>query len=157
MSRVRLAVGAAAVVLAAGVLAGCGGSDSGAGETSSKPAGGDKSASAEAEPEAKASEAPAEVKIVKSGYENHDTWGENAYVVYWELTNTGDEEGNFFAGLDFLDADGDVMGSTGITADKLGPGKTAKGNIAPLDVEIDKGDINAIKGVRVSEIERMDS
>lgn len=151
MSKVRLAVGAAAVVLAAGVLAGCGGSDSGAGETSSKPAGGDKTASAEA----KAS-APAEVRIVKSGYEDHDTWGENAYVVHWELTNTGGKEGNFFASLDFLDADGDVMGSTGISADKLGPGKTAKGNTAPLDVEIDKGDINAIKGVRVSDIERMD-
>ncbi|MGA5599574.1 hypothetical protein ACPCUF_00810 [Streptomyces griseoincarnatus] len=154
MSRVRLAVGAAAVVLAAGVLAGCGDSDSG-GETSSKPAGGDRAASAEAKPEAEAS-APAEVKIVKSGYENHETWGENAYVVYWELTNTGDEAGNFFAGLDFLDADGDVLGSTGITADKLGPGKTAKGNIAPLDVEIDKGDISAIKGVRVVDIERME-
>ncbi len=31
-----------------------------------------------------------------------------------ELTNTSDKEGNFYAGLDFLDADGDVMGSTGI-------------------------------------------
>ncbi|EMF31126.1 hypothetical protein H114_00817 [Streptomyces gancidicus BKS 13-15] len=149
MSRVRLAVGAAAVVLAAGVLAGCGDSDSG-GETSSKPAGGDKAAAAEAS----TSTAPAEVKIVKAGYEDHETWGEHAYVVYWELTNTGSEQGNFYAGLDFLDADGDVVGSTGLTADKVGPGKTAKGNLAPLDVEIDKGDINAIKGVRVAEIER---
>lgn len=151
MSKVRWAGCAAAVVLAAGALAGCGGSDES--EGSSKPAGASKGAEA---PKASKSAAPAEVTIVKSGYEDHETWGAHAYVVYWELTNTGSKQGNFYAGLDFLDADGDVVGSTGITADKLGPGKTAKGNTAPLEAEIDKGDINAIKGVRVSEIERHD-
>lgn len=154
MKKFRLAVSAAAVVLAAGVLAGCGGSDEAA--DSSKPAGTGAAKSAEPEAAEEKQDAPAEVKIVKSGFEDHDVWGPNSYVVHWELTNTGDKAGNFFAGLDFLDADGDVLGSTGITADKLGPGKTSKGNIAPLDVEITNGEMGDIKDVKVSDVERMD-
>ncbi|MGW4007903.1 hypothetical protein [Streptomyces sp. NPDC004763] len=156
MRKIRLSAGVAAVVFAAGLLSACGGGD---GESSTSAASTAASASEGGAPveDAKSeSSKPADVKIVKAGYEDHEVWGDNAYVVYWELTNTGDKAGNFYAGLDFLDKDGDVLGSTGITADKVGPGKTAKGNASPLDVEIDKGEMSDIKDVRVTDIERMD-
>ncbi|MFI8008431.1 hypothetical protein [Streptomyces sp. NPDC086010] len=57
-------------------------------------------------------------------------------------------------GLEFLDADGDVLGSTGVTADKLGPGKTNRGGTAPLESEIANGPMASIKSVRVSEVDR---
>lgn len=155
MRKIRLSVSVGAVVLAAGLLAGCGGTDDDSSAASSASPAASGGAAVEGDAKSKPS-APADVKIVKSGYENHEVWGDNAYVVYWELTNTGDKQGHFYAGLDFLDADGDVLGSTGITADKVGPGKTAKGNTAPIDAEIDKGDMSAIKDVRVTDIERMD-
>ncbi|WP_189596323.1 hypothetical protein [Streptomyces pilosus] len=49
-----------------------------------------------------------------------------------------------------------MTGSTGITVDRLSPGKTGKGDTAPLDVEIDKGDFTEIKAVKVSDVERME-
>ncbi|MEV7797294.1 hypothetical protein AB0O68_35975 [Streptomyces sp. NPDC087512] len=145
----RVGLVAAAAVLVVGAVA-CDSADTaadgqGAGASSSAPP---KSPSASA--------APAVVKIASARYEDHEVWGDNAYVVRWELTNTGDQAGNFYTGLDFLDADGDVLGSTGITADKVGPGKTAKGEASPLDAEIDKGPMDAIKDVKVSEVQRLD-
>lgn len=139
----------AAAVLVAGMLAACGGTEDSAG-------GDGKGGAAASAPAPKKSEAPADVTLVKQGWEDHEVWGDNAYVVHWELTNTGAEAGNFYAGLEFLDADGDVLGSTGITADKLGPGKTSTGNSAPLEAEITNGPMSAIKSARVSEVERLD-
>ncbi|MEW2068422.1 hypothetical protein [Streptomyces sp. NPDC007346] len=147
MRRVWLSVGAA--VFAAGMLTACSGGDIEGDTSSSTAAAG-----------APAKEAPAEavaskdVKIVKSGFEDHDTWGPGAYVVRWSITNSGDEEAGYYAGLDFVDSAGRVLGSTGITADKVGPGSTAKGDIAPLPVEIDKGKITDITGVRVTDVDR---
>jgi hypothetical protein len=140
---------AAAAVLMAGSLVACGGTeDAGGGDA--------KGGASASEPAAKKSAAPADVKLVKQGWEDHEVWGDHAYVVHWKITNTGAEAGNFFAGLEFLDKDGDVLGSTGITADKLGPGKTSKGDSAPLDAEITNGKMSDIKSARVSEVERMD-
>ncbi|MDH6489608.1 hypothetical protein [Streptomyces sp. SAI-127] len=143
-------VAAVAVLVGGSLLTAC--NDS----TTDTASGDGKGGASSSAPAAKKSKAPADVKIVSAKYEDHEVWGDHAFVVRWELTNTGTKAGNFYAGLDFTDADGDVMGSTGITADKLGPGKTAKGDSAPLPAEITKGDIDAIKGVTVSEVERMD-
>ncbi|MFE7431361.1 hypothetical protein ACFU7B_39795, partial [Streptomyces sp. NPDC057545] len=73
-----------------------------------------------------------DVRIVKAGVEDHQTWGPKAYVVHYEVKNSGSEEANYFVGLDFLDGAGRILGSTGVTADKVGKGSTAKGNTAPL-------------------------
>ncbi|MFJ9200956.1 hypothetical protein [Streptomyces flaveolus] len=140
----------AAVALLVPLAVGCGDTEDTAGDGK---AGGGAAASA---PAPKKSTSPADVKLVKKGWEDHDVWGPHSYVVHWELTNTGKEQGNFFAGLDFLDKDGDVLGSTGITADKVGPGKTARGDSASLDVEIDKGEISDIVDAKVSTVERLD-
>ncbi|MFJ4703147.1 hypothetical protein ACIP5N_33850 [Streptomyces sp. NPDC088768] len=98
--------------------------------------------------------ASADVRIVKSGVEDHPTWGPGAYVVHYEITNHGRSAAGYFAQLEFLDADKDVLGTTGITADKLGAGKVSTGDTAPLDVEIRNGKMTDIRSVRVSEVDR---
>jgi hypothetical protein len=140
----------AAAALLLPMAVGCGDAENTAGDGK---AGSSAAASA---PAPKKSTSPAAVKLVKKGWEDHDVWGPHSYVVHWKLTNTGAEQGNFFASLDFLDKDGDVLGSTGITADKVGPGKTARGDSAPLDVEIDKGEMSDIVDAKVASVERLD-
>ncbi|MEH0402908.1 hypothetical protein ACFY7V_03715 [[Kitasatospora] papulosa] len=153
MRKVWLSV--AAAVAAAGVLTACG--DTGSGEGSAK---GDAAvASSSSTAGAGAEDAPAagslkDARIVGSGVEDHETWGAGAYVVRYEITNSGAAAADYFVGLEFLDADGDVLGSTGVTADKLGPGKTNRGDTAPLESEISNGPMSAIKSVRVSEVDR---
>ncbi|MFC8723703.1 hypothetical protein [Streptomyces bacillaris] len=141
MRKVWLSVVAAAVAAAA--LTAC--------TSNEGPVRGDAAAGAEKAP---AAEASADVTIVGSGVEDHETWGEKAYVVQYEITNGGQQAANYFAQLEFLDSDGDVLGSTGVTAEKLGVGKTHRGDIAPLPAEITNGQIADIQTVRVSEVDR---
>ncbi|MFC7791339.1 FxLYD domain-containing protein [Streptomyces cinereoruber] len=156
MRRVMLPVLAA--VVAAAALTACTSDDDGGDAAKNDTATATSSMAPERETD-DAGEAPAvegakDVKIVKSGVEDHPTWGPKAYVVRYEITNHGDEAANYFVQLEFLDADGDVLGSTGVTADKLGPGKTSRGDSAPLDVEIQNGKISDIRSVRVSQVDR---
>ncbi|MGO4747922.1 hypothetical protein AB4212_04665 [Streptomyces sp. 2MCAF27] len=95
-----------------------------------------------------------DVRIMKAGVEDHEVWGPKAYVVHYEITNHGKSAADYFAQFEFLDKDGDVLGATGVTADKLGPGKTHKGDSAPLDSEITNGAMKDIKSVRVSQVDR---
>ena len=94
------------------------------------------------------------MEITKAGYEDHEVWGEHAYVFHYEITNNGPQAADYFAQIEFLDTDGDVLGTTGITADKLGPGKTKEDAGAPLDVEIENGDPDDIDSARISQVER---
>lgn len=155
MRRFGLAV---AVVAAVSLLAGCGGGeDAGASEkgrasvTAVASGEGDAGGKAGAAGE---DAAKGDVKIVSSGFQDHDVWGPNAYVVKYEITNSGEDPASYFAQLEFLDADKDVLGSTGITVDKLGSGKTNRGDTAPLESEITNGKMSDIVSVRVSEVER---
>ncbi|MEU0950475.1 hypothetical protein ABZ379_48830 [Streptomyces canus] len=143
-------VAAAAVLVGGSLLTAC--NDS----TTDSASGDGKGGSSSSAPAPRKSTAPADVKLTRQGWEDHEVWGDHAYVVHWEITNTGTKAGNFFAGLEFLDKDGDVLGSTGITADKLGPGKTSKGDSAPLEAEITNGKMSDIKSARVSEVQRLD-
>ncbi len=141
---------AVAAVAAAALLTGCG--DTGeetAGSGSSSPAAAKGDAKREASAEAK------DVKITRSGVEDHEVWG-RAFVTHYEITNHGKGAANYFVQLEFLDGDGDVLGATGVTADKLGPGKTNKGDTAPMESEIKNGKMSDIKRVRVSTVERTD-
>lgn len=95
----------------------------------------------------------ADVKVVRSGFEDHETWGPGAYVITYKITNRGPKEASFFVGFDFLDKDGDVLGSTGVTADRVGPGKANRGDTAPIEAEITNGKMKDIRSVRVSEID----
>ncbi|MFZ4160490.1 hypothetical protein ACOZDE_18965 [Streptomyces griseoincarnatus] len=146
MRRIGLVAGAA--VAAVVLVTGCGdtGGDTAGSGSSSAPAG-----------DAKAAEQPdaaKDARITGKGFRDHDVWGEDAYVTEYEITNRGEGAANYFVQLEFLDADGDVLGSTGVTADKLGEGKTNKGDTAPVDAEITNGKMSDIRDVRVSMVER---
>ncbi|MEU6015287.1 hypothetical protein ABZ826_14915 [Streptomyces sp. NPDC047515] len=78
----------------------------------------------------------------------------HAYVVHYTIRNGGSGAANYYARFEFLDKDGDVLGKTGVTADKLGPGKTKTGESAPLDSEIEHGTVKDIASVRVAHVER---
>ncbi|MGW5038982.1 hypothetical protein ACWEQK_12630 [Streptomyces parvulus] len=70
---------------------------------------------------AESSKAPAEsgdVKITKAGVEDHQVWGDGAYVVHYEITNTGADAANYFAEIRLVDKDGDHLGQTGVTGDR---------------------------------------
>ncbi|AIV35572.1 hypothetical protein [Streptomyces sp. CCM_MD2014] len=155
MRKIMLSVGAA--VAAVGLVAGCSG-DGGTGDagkestaaTAGQEAGSGDSAKAAGEDIAKR-----DVKIVSSGVKDHDVWGPKAYVVAYEVTNGGKDDASYFVQLRFLDQDGDVLGTTGITADNVGPGKTNRGDTAPLESEITNGKIGDIRSVKVSTVDRM--
>jgi hypothetical protein len=140
----------AAVAVALAVLTGC---SSGSDTSDSKPVAA-PSTSAAAPESPSATPQQSDVKITSARFEDHEVWGPNAYVVHYTVTNTGNDAADYFAQFEFLDKDGDYLGSTGITADKLGPGKSKKGDSAPLDAEIENGKIADIAEVRVSQVER---
>jgi hypothetical protein len=147
----RLGVAVAAVLMLSPVVVGCDG------ETTASNEGKGSSTSAPASTGAEKPKAPAaskDVKITKSGVEDHDVWGPGAYVVHYEVTNHGDDAANYYAEIELLDKDGDHLGQTGITADKLGPGKTSTGDIGILQAEITNGKLSDIVKARVSQVDR---
>ncbi|TBO57529.1 hypothetical protein EYS09_22215 [Streptomyces kasugaensis] len=151
MRRIALTLAATAV---AGLLAGCSGVDqAGKGDVAVKSTASAKSNGGAAGGDGAKSYA-ADVKITKSGVEDHKVWGPHSYVVHYEITNHGPAAANYFAEIEFLDRDGDVLGKTGITADKLGPGKTKRADIAPVEAEIENGKPADIRSARVSQVAR---
>jgi hypothetical protein len=146
------------VAVVAASLTACSSSDSSGGDDAASSPKASVTAPASARPSSPASQAAprkqSDVKIVKAGVEDHPVWGPRAYVVHYVVTNHGKEPADYFAQVEFLDKDGDHLGNTGITADKLGVGKSKAGDIAPLDVEIQNGKIADIRSVRVSEVQR---
>lgn len=94
-----------------------------------------------------------DVTITQAGVEDHELWGAGTYVVHYEITNHGTADASYFAQLAFLDADGDQLGTTGITADNLGPGKTKAGETRPLEPEIENGPLGAVTSVQVTQVE----
>lgn len=166
----RVALSVAAAGLVAGLVVGCSESEDSGGEGTDGGAAAGASAADGAgggsqeepgvgeepavEEEPAAEDATGDVTIVHAGVMDHDVWGPGAFVVEYEITNSTDEAQNYFASIEFLDADGDVLGSTGVTADQLGPGKTHSGDTAPLPVEIDNGEMADIVEARVSLVDR---
>ncbi|MEU3556133.1 FxLYD domain-containing protein [Streptomyces fragilis] len=151
MRRGRVPVAVVGLVVAAGLVAGCGAAED-TGTAKGIRAGAD--ARPGTVPGADGV-SPRDARILESGFEDHATWGPGSYVVRYEITNGGKDAAHYFVGFEFLDADGDVLGSTGVTADGLGPGRTKRGDTAPLASEIENGPLKSIADVRVSTVERM--
>ncbi|MFC8124457.1 hypothetical protein [Streptomyces sp. NPDC057302] len=101
--------------------------------------------------------APGDAKLTKVGREDDDVWGKNAYVVHYAITNHGEGPGDYQVSVEFLDKDGDVLGSTGVGTEKLGEGKTSKGGTVPLKEELTNGKLSDIKDARITEVTRMES
>lgn len=143
-------LGWVAAVLLAGLLTGCGGTeDAGGGDAK-----GGAAASAPAAKKSEASAASKDVKILKAGVEDHEVWGDGAYVVHYKITNSGEDEANYFAEIRLVDKDGDHLGQTGVTADRLGPGKSSSGDIGVLEAEITNGKLSDIVGAKVGTVDR---
>lgn len=53
-----------------------------------------------------------------------------------------------------LDRDRDHLGQTGVTADKLGPGKSKVAGIGLLDAKVQNGKLSDITSARVSKVDR---
>lgn len=151
----RRTIAAAAALTAALALTSCGAGDTDSGD-SSKPEPSSSSTDGDGNPE-DADTHTSDAKLAKQGVEDHETWGPGAYVVHYEITNSGNEAADYFVMIEFLDSDGDVLGTTGITADKLGAGKTNRGDTSPLPAEIDNGEMSDIETARVGEVERTPS
>ncbi|RDD85729.1 hypothetical protein DVZ84_28720 [Streptomyces parvulus] len=142
---------AAAAVLMAGALVSCGGTENTASEDGKS---GSTSESASAAESSKAPAASGDVKITKAGVEDHQVWGDGAYVVHYEITNTGADAANYFAEIRLVDKDGDHLGQTGVTADRLGPGKFSTGDIGVLEAEIQNGKLSDIVAAKVGTVDR---
>ncbi|WP_371097147.1 hypothetical protein [Streptomyces sanglieri] len=153
MKRTQLRHALVAVAVGAVVLTGCSGGEEAAAGKGSAPSAADKPKPQDKPTKA---EAPAskDVRIVKAGVEDHQTWGPKAYVVHYEAKNSSDTTAAYYAEIEFLDKDGDHLGQTGITVDKLGPGKTSEGNTAPLEAEIRNGKQSDIRSARVTKVDR---
>ncbi|MFF4179658.1 hypothetical protein [Streptomyces sp. NPDC001750] len=144
-----------AVAVGAVVLTGCSGGEEAAAEKGSASQAADKPKAQEQPTKAEES-ASQDVRLVKTGVEDHQTWGPKAYVVHYKVTNSGPAAANYFAEIEFLDKDGDHLGQTGITVDKLGPGKVSEGDTAPLEAEIRNGKLTDIRSARVTKVDRTD-
>lgn len=151
--RNRIVLAAAGLATAALALTACGSSSDGAKDAPSQAAKAGAKAEAAAD-ETKATSAKSDVKITKSGFEDDEMYGANAYMVHFKITNSTDAPKDYFAQLRFLDKDGDLLGSTGVTADELGSGKTHADKTAPLDVEIDNGKMSDIASVEIGDVTR---
>ncbi|MET9466100.1 hypothetical protein ABZY44_15145 [Streptomyces sp. NPDC006544] len=95
-----------------------------------------------------------DVALTRQGRQDHDVWGKNAYVVAYRITNSGPGTADYFVRIEFHDADGDFLGSTGVLVDRLGPGKSSTGESVPVPAEITNGTPGDIAEARVSEVER---
>lgn len=145
----RLIPVAAAVLLVVAAMCSCSVENAPVADGRSPAAGEARSAGPEE------NEARSHVRIVEAGtVADHPLWSGGSYVVDYAVTNGGDAAASYYAELKFLDRDGDTLGSTGVTVDELGPGKTAKGNTAPLAVEITNGKIGDIRSVEIGEVTR---
>ncbi|CAM5666629.1 hypothetical protein SAVIM338S_06917 [Streptomyces avidinii] len=95
-----------------------------------------------------------DVALTRQGRQDHDVWGKNAYAVTYKITNSGTGAADYFARIEFLDKDGDFLGSTGALAERLGPGKSSTGEVAPVPAEITNGTLGDIATAKVSEVDR---
>ncbi|MFJ2882417.1 hypothetical protein ACIQGT_14150 [Streptomyces sp. NPDC093108] len=139
------------------VLTGCsGGEEAAAGKGTASQAA-DKPGPQNEGAKTKRPAAALDVRIVTAGVEDHKTWGPRAFVVHYKATNSGSQPASYYAEIEFLDQDGDHLGQTGITVDKLGPGKTSTGDTAPLESEIRNGQLTDIRSARVTKVDRTDA
>ncbi|MCF6521937.1 hypothetical protein HOY81_02300 [Streptomyces sp. JJ36] len=141
-------VTASALVACAGAGDGGGAVQGGSAATAAPPAGG------AGEGGEAVADATADVLVLRAGVEDHPVWGADAYVVHYLITNRGDEPADYVVRFAFLDAGGRVLGSTAVTVDRLGPGRTRAGSTAPRERDLAGGRAAAIRDVRVAHAEK---
>ncbi|MFF9573448.1 hypothetical protein [Streptomyces sp. NPDC014685] len=136
----------AAVVAAAEALTAC--TETSGGE------GAGKSSTTTAEAEEGSASASKDVKILKSRMTDHQVWGPDVYLVHYKIVNHGVSSANYSVQLEFRDADGDILGTTGVIENEIGPGKTRLGETRPVDADIPNERTPDIRSVRISQVNK---
>ncbi|GAB3969093.1 FxLYD domain-containing protein [Streptomyces sparsus] len=113
----------------------------------------------EADAGAEQSEAPGtvhdkDVKITEQGAESE--YDINTYRVTFTVTNSGKEAANYWIEFEAYDQDGDFLGGTGSSVERLGPGKTKNAEIDFYDETVENGELADIDTVKVKKVEYCD-
>jgi len=113
-----------------------------------------------AEDDAKASKAPEksvhdrDVKVTQQGSKTE--YGTTTYDIAFTVTNSGDEAANYWIEFEAYDKDGDYLGSTGSSVERLGPGKTKTDETSFYDETVENGTLADIDTVKVKKVEYCD-
>lgn len=110
--------------------------------------------------DAKESKAPEDsvhdkdVKVTQQGSKTE--YGTTTYDVAFTVTNSGDEAANYWIEFEAYDKDGDFLGSTGSSVERLGPGKTKTDETSFYDETVENGKLADIETVKVKKVEYCD-
>lgn len=107
--------------------------------------------------ESKAPEKSAHDKDVKVTQQGSKTeYGTKTYDIAFTVTNSGDEAANYWIEFEAYDKDGDFLGSTGSSVERLGPGKTKTDETSFYDETVENGKLADIDTVKVKKVEYCD-
>lgn len=112
------------------------------------------------EDDAKESNAPEksthdkDVKVTGQGAKTE--YGTTTYDIEFTVTNSGGEAANYWIEFEAYDKDGDFLGSTGSSVERLGPGKTKTDETSFYDETIENGKLADIDTVKVKEVSYCD-
>lgn len=112
------------------------------------------------EDDAKESDAPEanargkDVKVTRQGPKTE--YDVTTYNIAFTVTNSGDEAANYWIEFEAYDKDGDFLGSTGSSVERLGPGKTKTDETSFYDETVENGKLADIDTVKVKKVEYCD-
>ncbi|MHC0433954.1 hypothetical protein ACX6XY_27880 [Streptomyces sp. O3] len=95
-----------------------------------------------------------DVKITSQGVKTE--YGVTTYRVAFTVANSGSEAANYWIEFEAYDKDGDFLGSTGSSAERLGPGKTKNDEVDFYDTEIENGEMSDIDTVKIKKVDYCD-
>lgn len=96
----------------------------------------------------------ADVKVTEQGSKTE--YGTTTYDIAFTVTNSGDEAANYWIEFEAYDKDGDFLGSTGSSVERLGPGKSKTDETSFYDETVENGKLTDIDTVKVKEVEYCD-
>lgn len=96
----------------------------------------------------------ADVKVTQQGSKTE--YDVTTYDIAFTVTNSGDEAANYWIEFEAYDKDGDFLGSTGSSVERLGPGKTKTDKTSFYDETVENGKLADIATVKVKKVEYCD-
>jgi hypothetical protein len=95
-----------------------------------------------------------DVKVTSQGPKTEYDF--TTYRIAFTVTNSGSEAANYWITLEAYDKDGDFLGSTGSSVERLGPGKTKTDEVDLYDEMIENGKLSDVDTVKVKKVEYCD-
>jgi len=114
----------------------------------------DSKAGAEESPDAAGGTHDKDVKVTGQGPKTEYDF--TTYRIAFTVTNSGSEAANYWIEFEAYDKDGDFLGSSGSSVERLGPGKTKTDEVDLYDEEIENGKLSDIDTVKVKKVEYCD-